>query len=234
MSSILPQFQLRALFTVFLFVPQLAWATVDGKVHDLNEETFRTLQAIRRRNPNSTLTESEARELKAAILKDQELDDAERDLLEEMTQSQFRGITVFLADDESNRVVAYPTSANAKRVLQDTLDPPLDLEAAWQQGNEGWNNLVRYRAKTSVSEARTEAFVQARLAEAWDQSNMGNAYKPLRDLISLLYGYTGLPGADLNSGRTLLYRTLKALDSERQDKVPDFLYNWVRPGGYLH
>ena len=99
-----------------------AHAAIDGKVAGLNEATFAALSTVKQRNPGS-LTERDAQEIGAVIMADQVVDDAERDLLEEMTQSMFRSITVTPAGDTARSVRTYPTSGNAKRLLQGVLNP---------------------------------------------------------------------------------------------------------------
>lgn len=77
------------------------------------------------------------------------------------------------------------------------------------------------------------AFVQGKLAEQWEASNLGNGYKPIRDMIGKLYGYSNAAEADTKTGRTILYRAMNQLDRSTSDAVPDFLYNWTRPEDYL-
>ncbi len=223
------------LFSVMaLSVASPAFAAIDGKVAGMNADTFTAFQNIKKRNPGA-MTQANAEELKLAILKDNKIDDAERDLLEEMTQSQFRSITVTIANAKPTdaKIVSYPVSGNAKKVLQDVLNPPADLAAEWGNGVAGWNIIVREYKKSAVEEVRVVNFVAGKLALQWEQSNMKNGYKPLRDEIAKRYGYSNSASADANSGRTLLYKAMNQVDRNAKDAVPDFLYNWVRPGGYL-
>lgn len=205
---------------------------IDGKVSGLNTTTFNALQAIKKRNPGS-LTEKDANELKAAVNKDGKIDDGERDLLEEMTQSQFRNITVTQEGNINAKVMTFPTVGNAKKVLQDTINPVLNLEEAWNNGNTGFNDIIKAYKKSPMEEARVTNFVADKLAKAWEQSNMGNGYKPLRDMIGRLYGFSNSAGSDTNTGRTILYKSMNQIDRNAGDSIPDFLYNWVRPGGYI-
>lgn len=209
-----------------------AHAAIDGKVAGLNEAAFAALATVKQRNPGS-LTERDMQELATAIMADQVVDDAERDLLEEMTQSQFRSITVTPAGDTARSVRTYPTAGNAKKLLQGVLDPPLDLDAAWSQGGSGWMSICNEFKKGAQQEAGVAGYVEGKLAEQWEASNMSNGYKPLRDLIGKLYGYSNSAGGDTNTGRKILYRAMNQLDRSAKDGVPDFLYNWTRPGGYL-
>jgi hypothetical protein len=207
---------------------------IDGKVAGLNSRTFTALQTIKRRNPGA-LSEVDMRELATVIKADGNIDPAESDLLKEMTQSQFRSITVTLegAAPTAPKVVTYPVSGNAKRVLQDLLNPPLDLASAWAGGQQGWNAIIAEYKKSPLQEAKVINFVAGRLGEQWKVSNQGNGYKPLRDVIGQRYGFSNSAGSDTNTGRTILYKAMNQLDQGEKDRVPDFLYNWVRPGGYL-
>lgn len=209
-----------------------AHAVIDGKVAGLNAEAFAALSTVKQRNPGS-LTQLDAQEIGAAIVADQVVDDAERDLLEEMTQSMFRSITVTLAGDSDRSVRTYPTSGHAKRSLQGVLNPPLDLEAAWTKGASGWMDMCIEFKKGAQHEAGVVGFVEGKLAEQWETSNMSNGYKPLRDIIGKLYGYSNSAGVETKTGRTILYRAMDQLDRSASDGVPDFLYNWTRPSGYL-
>lgn len=209
-----------------------AHAATDGKVAGLNEPTFAALSAVKRRNPGS-LTQGDAQEIATAIMADQVVDDPERDLLEEMTQSQFRNITVTPVGETTRLVKTFPTVGNAKKVLLNVLNPQLDLDAAWAQGAGGWKDISLAFNKSTEQEARVVAFVQGKLAEQWEASNLGNGYKPIRDMIGKLYGYSNAAGADTKTGRTILYRAMNQLDRSTSDAVPDFLYNWTRPEGYL-
>lgn len=220
----------------------------NGKVVGLNDPVYRELASLRMGNP-SVMTEAEAHRLKAAVLKDGRIDDIERDLLEELVQTQFRSITITPATAPTSatprivlltgasplpaKVTCYPISGNAKRVLVDVLRPALDLNAAWGQAGPGWQAIVREYKLGPVQEARVLTFVKAKLDEEWKKSNTGNGFKPYRDLVGRLYGYGSASGADATGTRTVLYKAANEHDKANGDKVPDFLYNWIRPGGYL-
>jgi hypothetical protein len=216
----------------------------DGRVAGLNSATFAALKSVKTRNPGA-LTEANAMELRTAIMADGKIDIAERDLLREMTQSQFRSINVTVDGAKwstlmdlalvpaTSKVATYPVSGNAKRVLQDVLDPPVDLAREWAGGSAGWNAIVRAYAKSPVEESRVINFVAGKFAEQWELSNMANGYKPLRDEIGKRYGFSNSAGGDAKAGSTVIYKAMNQVDRNAKDAVPDFLYNWVRPGGYM-
>jgi hypothetical protein len=210
-------------------------AAPDGKVTGLNTDTYTTLQTIKKRNPGA-FTENNSNELAMAIRKDGKVDDIETDLVREMTQSMFRSITITpagAAADSTDKIISYPVSGNAKKVLLYIINPPLDFAAQWAKPDRGWNLLVTDYKISPERKAAVLAFVTEELAKKWEVSNMGNGYKPLRDEIGKLYGHSNSLGADTDAGRTLLYDAMNMVDRNAKDSVPDFLYNWVRPGGYL-
>lgn len=207
----------------------------DGKVAGLNADSYAALQNVRKRNPGA-MNEADAKELAAAVRKDGKIDGDEADLLTEMTQSQFRSITVtpaITASGVSEKVVLYPVSGNAKKVLQQVLNPLPDFAAEWAKPDHGWTLLVKDYKSSPEREAKVLAFVTEEMAKKWEVSNMGNGYKPLRDAIGKIYGLCNARDADADTGRTLLYRAVNTVDRNAKDAMPDFLYNWVRPGGYL-
>lgn len=208
-------------------------ALIDGKVSGLNKQTFPALQAIKKANP-SNLTEKDANQLKIAIMADGKVDAVERDLLREMTQSQFRNIIVTPADTSAtDKVMTFPVVGNAKKVLLYVLNPVPDLAAEWAKPDHNWNLIVADYKSGPEREAKVLAFVTEEMAKKWEVSTMGNGYKPLRDEIAKIYGLCNASGADGATGRDLLYKAMNMVDRKAQDAVPDFLYNWVRPGGSL-
>lgn len=222
---------MRTLILVGLLSSPL-WAKCDGIVAEVNNAVFDALKLIRQSNSGS-LTAVKAERLREAILADQKVDDPERDLLEELVSSQFRSIKVTGLDSPTETIMLYPCSGTARKTLQLVLNPPLALETAWSQGLPGWNQIVQSSTKSSGEEARVLEFVEAKLREAWGTSDQANGFKPFRDLLGRHYGYSGSPSADTSRGRSLLYRASKSLDQKNNDQLPDFLYNWVRPGGFL-
>ena len=219
-------------YLLLVLISPLALAALDGRVAGLKQSTFDTLRELRRTNPGA-FTQADARRLAGTIQEDGQFDDAERDLLEELTQSHFRKILVTCADSSSEGVSMYPTSGEAKRILQLTLKPPAKLDEAWEEGQEGWTRILTAYRTSPDEEARVLSYVQEKLNQAWAESNPDNGYKPFRDSLTLHYGYSSKPGSDLITGRSILYKAARSLDTQKADKIPDFLYNWVRPGGYL-
>lgn len=208
-------------------------ALVDGKVDGLNTESYGEFQRLKQVGRDRAFTDLDAQLLKTAMLRDKKVDDVEADLLRELTQSQFRSIAVTKEGSSTEKITTFPTSGNTKKILLEILHPPLDLAKAWTQDSAGWNNMIKTYNKDAAEQARVTNFLVGRLGEDWAASNMANGYKPLRDRIGKLYGYSNSQGSDANSGKSLLYKAMLQLDRREADKIPDFIYNWVRPEGYL-
>jgi hypothetical protein len=118
---------------------------------------------------------------------------------------------------------------NAKTVLKETLKPRLNLEESWAAGVSGWRAMVLDAKKDSECEKRVAAFIQARVADAWEASNQGNGYKPLRDLIAKRYGFSkapDFPADQAGNARKLMIDACHAVDANARDGMPDFLYTW--------
>ena len=210
---------------------------VDGKVNGLNPDTFASLKG------NTELSNPISSELNASVLLSTinklrageaagVIDEKEKDLLLELTQSAFRKITVTLEGRETAKVETYPTSGAAKRVLLGALEPAPDLEAAWSQDDAGFATIVKYSTKSSAGQRAALNFVKGKFEALLDQSNKENAYKPLRDELQRRRKQTGAAGSDDFAGRVLLYKSMRELDFKRYDDVPDMLYNWLQPANY--
>ena len=205
----------------------------DGKVNGVNGGVFTALQTIKRGSPGS-LTLKDAMALREAIIQDDQIDEVEADLLLEMTQSTFRNITVTKAGaaEKPPSVMTFPTVGHAKTVLRETLCPQLNLETAWAAGAPGWRDMIRESKENSEQEQRVAAFVQARVADAWEASKSANGYRPLRDLLAQRYGFSiasGLPADQSESARKLVINACSAVDAKADDQMPDFLYQWWKP-----
>lgn len=202
-------------------------APPDGLVHGLNESSFEAFQAIKQRNPGA-LTEQDAQELKQALMADERLDEQEQDLLVELTQSQFRSITITPSGGQGQTIRSYPVSGATKAVLRDTLHPPVDYSVCWERGREGYLQMLADAARSEKHEASVTRFLEEKFREKWRQSNMANGYKPLRDQLGVLNAYTSqLPQP--GPGKKILSEAMRSLDRSESDSLPDFLYNWIRP-----
>jgi hypothetical protein len=196
-------------------------------------DAFAALTMIRQRNKLS-LELVDVTDLAAAIRNDGQIDAGEIDLLGELTNSQFRKITVVPQGASGPKLDVYPVSGANKQVLKDVLDPPLDLAAALARGAEGWREIVTEARRDPARQEQVTAFLVAQLESEWQASNLANAFKPVRDRLMALYRFTITPPTDeltTKAGQALLWHAAKTLDLGADDKLPDFLYNWMLAGG---
>lgn len=205
---------------------------IDGRVNNLNHDVASTLQRLQRVNPGS-ITEAGVKELKASILKDKVIDASEQDLIYELTQDTARNVSVYTAGGQAPVAVTYPAKGPAKQALTDILNQNERVEENWSAGAEGFKKLTAIYSRSPEDAQRIVNFAADKLSEAWGNSSMGNGYKPLRDLIGSVYGFATAPGANVDAGRNILHSAMKQVDQKANDKIPDFFYNWVRPGGYI-
>ncbi|PIQ27184.1 hypothetical protein COW36_16660 [bacterium (Candidatus Blackallbacteria) CG17_big_fil_post_rev_8_21_14_2_50_48_46] len=208
-------------------------AGIDGRVTGLNKDVFQTLQNIKKTNPGA-LTEANAKELQTAINKDGKIDNAEQDLLSELTQSKIRAINIQSADSPANSVVFGTTSGKARALLQETQTPTAELDRLATQGADGIQALTKIYQRSPADADRVISALARKGLEAWDKSSVTNAYGPLTAMITSAYsGISKMEGQDNSDARWMLHKAMQKIDQTKGDAVPDFLYNWVRPGGVL-
>ena len=214
-------------------VPPPPITAPDGRVRGLNSAAFARLVEIRKGQPGA-INAASAAAIRDAVKADGKLDSVERDLIDELLQPVIRSITVTEAGTvrPPRDVVLFPVSGPSLRLLVEFVDPPFDYASAWTRGAAGWGEIVRDFARGGQHERAAQDFVAARLGESWKLSNLGNAYKPLRDRFGQLYSWSAaLHGDQVAPGRWILFNAMAQLDREQADNVPDFLYTWVKPQG---
>jgi hypothetical protein len=200
--------------------------SIDGKVNGLSDDAFRALELLNR--SERPFSDSDAHSLKAAILKDGTIDDGEWKLLEEMTQTAFKTIQVTSASDSSKQLKTYPRGGTPREILLRTIYPKLDFAAALETGKEGFLKIAVVVAQSPSREAEAVHVLEQKLLKPWQQSNSKDAYKPLRDEISRYFVWcSSAPPEVKPHAKSLLYLSLKQLDKDDSDRVPDFLYSWL-------
>lgn len=123
-----------------------------------------------------------------------------------------------------------PMLPDGVRFMQLAIGGTPDNLNLWQSPNpEIRLHLVRiYGLEVPALTNAVEAMVYADLLQAWRNSTVGNAYEPLRnsigDVVRLLD--TTTPN-NRKTGRALIVKAMKRVDSVSSDAVPDYLYSWV-------
>lgn len=217
--------------------------TIDGRVNNLNQDTFKALQYAHALRPNGPHDEKSATTIANAILKDNVIDAGERDLIDELTKSTAQKVVVSAQKgqdfDPKDIAVANRFTDNAKALLQN-LKPQTgvsDLELLWRQGPAAFGPLTDIYSKSPADKTRVLNFLAGKLGKAWEFSTISNGYGPLRQLIGVAYsGVNALEGERNTKGRTMLYDAVSQIDKAPDGSngpIPDFIYNWIRPGGLI-
>lgn len=201
---------------------------IDGNVSGLNRDVFTALQKVK--DPKN-MSETEAKDVRAAIMKDNKIDAAEADLLQELTQDKAVQVKVGAqkTSDFQPSDLNFGKTSGAAKVTLETLTKPVDLNQLWNGGAEGKRKLIDLYSISPTTRQQVTQFVATKLKEAWNTSNIGNGYAPLRNLIA--EAYSTVDKADpktFNNGRNLLYDSMKSVDRSTNDSIPDFLYQWLK------
>ena len=207
--------------------------TIDGRVNGLNRQVFEALQKVK--NPQD-ISVDEAKSIRSAVMKDGKVDEMEQDLLLELTQDKHQSIAVAADPGTGFNPQAMhlgPAKGQAGETLA-ALTRPTDLNSYWNQGKDGLTKMVDLYGISPATKNEVTRFAAGKFLESWNESNMANGYAPLRGL--LYKGYSALQQMDpetANQGRQLYFDAMKMVDHYTGDKIPDFLYNWIRPGGLI-
>ena len=216
-------------FPPLLMVPEPATPR-NGRVEGMNAATFDKLQTVRQ-SGSGAINADRANAVRDAVMADGVLDAQERDFLDEMTIDKTRAVNIIKAGSAQPPVTVAFATANgqAKQILRDTIFPPVDFAKAWDGGEQGWTIFVNEFAKGGFSESRATGFVMEKLGAAWKDSTVPNAYKPFRDTITRLHGYSAAQkGSGVKDGKQLMYKSAAMVDWQEYGGIPDFLYNWLK------
>ncbi len=206
---------------------------VNGRVNGLNNNVYDTLKEIKSKNKGA-LNPNDATKIAQAVKQDNKIDAAEEDLLVELTQNNVRSIRVSSSKNPANTVSFGTAVGKTQKMLQETLIPTSELEKLSGQGAAGIKKLVSVYQRSPADAERVVKALAKKGAEAWEKSAVTNAYAPLRDMISASYsGVKALEGESHDAGRDMLHQSIKQIDLKKGDAIPDFLYNWIRPGGRI-
>lgn len=205
---------------------------IDGRVSGLNRDVFQAMQRVR--NPER-MTEAEAKDVRKAVMKDGRMDAAERDLMKELTQNSGRvQIEAQNSAGFSPQALDFAVASGEAKERLDLLASPPNLNDLWNEGPEGITKLIDYYSISPQTANNATRFAAGKFLQAWNDSSWRDGFKNMRDVISTAYG--AIKNADQqthNAGREMYYDALKMVDQHVGDKIPDSLYNWVRPGGYI-
>jgi hypothetical protein len=181
----------------------------DQKVAYLSEPVLQIVKTSATKTPQWDATST--RQLRDAVWADGKLDDGEQDLLEELTSPRFQTITV------GPGINVYPAGGPYVKTLQAAYLPP-DLRAPGYENN--LQSLVDQPHTPAV------AYLYEDLYTVAEQSNIANRYKPVRDRLNVLVTASNKT-TDPKRTRALIHEAMTQVDKGGNDKLPDYLYNWI-------
>jgi len=221
---------------------------IDGRVNNLNQDAFRAAQSAQYGAGTREKGLVEAIALKNGILKDGKIDANEQDLLNEILSGQSTVAIKSQSVSNSNPVeLTFNNKWNATglNVLRNISAPGThnpttnnaDLNKAWTKGGEDFRELTQIYSRSPADAERVTNFLADKVSKAWDDSSITNGYGPLRSLIATGFaGVNQLEGDANVQGRWMVHNAIKQVDTKPDGSdgaIPNFLYNWIRPGGLL-
>lgn len=175
--------------------------------------------------------DAEAQELIGSFRRDRKYDSDEIDAMEELAVPKQRTLFIRRKGDNASRtpIASIPAMMNA-------LPPELNAmwRSEWDRGADAWPGLVEAYAtdatKFAALHARLRASGQALFAEKWRASSAANGFSPYVETVKLyLTPNDMLPPAQQKRGRQLLFDVGADSDRNSEGKIPDFLYDWLKP-----
>ena len=197
-------------------------AVVDPRILQIMREGRKTIPTV--------FDTASAANVVAILLEDNKLDPADFDFLDELTQSRIRAISVESSANPSESELVGTQSGKVAAIFEaPLLKRTSDLIAAAVSG-ETWSELVSLAQYSPSSNVRFRKQMTAILNTEWEKSSVSNAYGPFADKVSAWFKLNEqLPKERQTPGRWLMVGAAKQLDNARNDSIPDFLYDWLRP-----
>ena len=108
---------------------------------------------------------------------------------------------------------------------------PYAMDNLWNRPDHGWSDLVAHSKIDARSRQQAMTFVARKLRDTWSVSLASDGgYRPFRELIAELYQAGEAMGADKAVSHKLLHDAAQTLDRYHRDQVPNYLYEFLKPG----
>lgn len=179
-------------------------------------------------NADDSLTKidiAKAQKINADFMADKQLDAMELGFLVEAATDVITPLRFSLAKERGRNLMAYRPEKEVRRLFAAMLS-----DAYQQYWNDGYSAMLKHSLHSEHSDAQLTEFALPKIREVWKLSNVGNAYEPMRGLITALSDRNKqLPASNQAAGRMMLHRWFVRADRYGQDDIPDFLYRWLKP-----
>lgn len=200
-------------------------------VFNLPMDLFRAFKSAHNQKQRQPWGIRQIETVRVGLLRDDQVDDLERSIIDELTKPAFRVRLVAIKTPTFNPpdMELVGSLAPDARTLLERVAPVKgrDQLALWMQsGPSGWAKVIAYAKASPEQEKEVMSVLVARLRWVLQGANLANGYGPFRDELSSLY-YQGQ--ADPTYHRTvLLHRACEQLHREvGKERLPEFLFNWI-------
>lgn len=182
-----------------------------------------------KQRPARVLLVQDAANIRDLVLYDGKLDETEIDLLDELTASAIRAITISPASGGGEPVITGTVSGDTLRVLEAVFDQR--YRTLWDAPDAvaGWTGLLREARRSDASHSRVRKFLAAMTTQAARDSTAANTYEPARKWVSAYASRNEkLPLPERTLGRRLAYEAFVDGDLNVGGRLPDFVYSWLK------
>ena len=171
---------------------------------------------------------AQAQKIHSALMADKELDAMELGFLTEVATDVITPLHFSLATEGGRNLTAYRPQKEVRQLFTAMLSDA--YQRYWDGGDDGYSIMLKHSLHSEHSDTQLTEFALPKIREVWKQSDIGDAYAPMRDLIKKLSDRNKrLPASDQAAGRMMLHRWFVRADRYGQDDIPDFLYRWLKP-----
>lgn len=160
-----------------------------------------------------------------ALWQDNRLEPSEQDFLREFANAS-QSITVELGNGGK---IEFPSGDEQAKYIAGLLADTPNLNDWWLVDQTSMSNLAIVAYTGDAAWGRIVNFVASKYYAAWQESNIGNGYKPLRDMLVQSYQYYDKEGRINYAGRGLIFDAMVVINNHVNDAVPSFIYNWIEP-----
>lgn len=185
--------------------------------------------AASKQRPARVLLGPDAANIRDLLLYDGKLDEPEIDLLDELTASAIRAITISPASGGGEPVVTGTVSGDTLRIFETVFDQRYRTMWDAPDAVAGWTALLREARRSDASHSRVRKFLAGMTTQAARDSTAANIYEPARKWVSAYASRNEkLPMPERTLGRRLAYEAFVDGDFNVGGRLPDFIYSWLK------
>lgn len=199
----------------------------DGRA-TASREVIAVLTAATQRPPRPLLGPDAIR-IRDLVLADGKLDDAEFDLIDELSEHSIRTIRITPATGSSEPLFVGTASGETLRAFEAIFEQRYRAQWDAKDPVKGWTELLREAKISQASHGRIRRFLGTITIPAAQQSTVANTYAPARKFISdYALRNEKLPLAERTLGRRLAYEAMVDADIYVRGALPEFIYSWLK------